>query len=118
MLLAASLPGSAASCGAVSAHPLLASRSIRLASLAPKTATVALVGSGSLMGRLTRDLSAPTDFPARVNLVAFGEDETSALTEFEGEPAVVGRLEVESRSGAKAALLAGSPEFTRTALAR
>src|SRR6202051_2697591 len=69
------------------------------------------------MGREIRDLIATTDFPARVNLVASGEDESGVLTEFEGEPAVVGKLEVESLSGAKAAFLAGSPESTRTALA-
>ena len=62
-----------------------------MASLAPKTATVALVGSGSLMGREIRDLIATTDFPAHVNLVASGEDESGVLTEFEGEPAVVGQ---------------------------
>ena len=88
-----------------------------MASLAPKTATVALVGSESLMGREIRDLIATTDFPARVNLVASGEGESGVLTEFEGEPGVVGKLDVESLSGAKAVFLAGSPESTRTVLA-
>jgi aspartate-semialdehyde dehydrogenase len=88
-----------------------------LASLAPKTATVALVGSGSLMGREIRDVIATTNFPAHVNLVASGEDESGVLTEFEGEPAVVGKLEVESLSGARAAFLAGSPDSTRAVLA-
>ena len=88
-----------------------------MASVAPKTATVALVGSESLMGREIRDLIATTDFPARVNLVASGEGESGVLTEFEGEPAVVGKLDVESLSGAKAVFLAGSPESTRTVLA-
>ena len=88
-----------------------------MASLFPKTATVALVGSGSLMGREIRDVIATTDFPARVNLVASAEDESGVLTEFEGEPAVVGKLEVESLTGARAAFLAGSPESTRAALA-
>jgi len=87
-----------------------------LASAAPKAGTVALVGSGSLMGREIRDLIATTDFPAHLNLVASGDDESGVLTEFEGEPAVVGKLEVESLTGARAAFLAGSAESTRTAL--
>ena len=69
------------------------------------------------MGREIRDLLATTHFPAHVNLVASGEDESGVLTEFEGEPAVVGKLEADSLSGARVAFLAGSTESTRTALA-
>lgn len=88
-----------------------------MANSLPKTATVALVGSGSLMGREIRDLIATTDFPAHVKLVASGEGESGVLTKFEGEPVVVGKLEAESLSGARVAFLAGSVESTLAALA-
>jgi aspartate-semialdehyde dehydrogenase len=68
------------------------------------------------MGRELRDLLATTHFPAHVNLVASGDDESGVLTEFQGEPAVVGKLEADALSGARAAFLAGSAESTRTAL--
>jgi aspartate-semialdehyde dehydrogenase len=89
-----------------------------LASIVPGTAIVALVGSGSLMGREIRDLIETTHFPARVRLIGSAEDEAGVLTEFEGEPAVVGKLESDALSGAKAAFLAGSAESARTALTR
>ena len=69
------------------------------------------------MGREVRDLLATTHFPAHVNLVASGDDESGVLTEFEGEPAVVGKLEADALSRARAVFLAGSAESTRTALA-
>jgi aspartate-semialdehyde dehydrogenase len=69
------------------------------------------------MGREIRDLLATTNFPASVNLIAAGEDETGVLTEFEGEPAIVNKLDPETLNGAKAAFLAGSFESSHAALA-
>jgi aspartate-semialdehyde dehydrogenase len=74
------------------------------------------VGGESLLGRELRDVLATSDFPAHVSLVASVEDEAGALTEFEGEPTVVGRLDADALGSAKLALLAGSPNATRTAL--
>jgi aspartate-semialdehyde dehydrogenase len=88
-----------------------------LASSAPKTATVALVGSESLTGREIRDLFATSRFPAHLSLIASGADETGALTEVEGEPTVLVPLDATTLIGAKAVFLAGSPASTRTALA-
>jgi aspartate-semialdehyde dehydrogenase len=82
-----------------------------------KTATVALVGSESLLGRELRDVLATTNFPAHVTLVASAEEETGVLTEFEGEPAVVGRLDASGLIGEGLVFLAGSAESARTALA-
>src|SRR6202011_1741692 len=112
---AESLPALAASCDAVFAASARPNRSVSLADIVRQMAMVALVGSGSLMGREIRDLLATTNFPASVNLIAAGEDETGVLTEFEGEPAIVNKLEAETLSGAKAAFLAGSFESSQTA---
>lgn len=82
----------------------------------PGPVTVALVGGESLLGREMRDVLTTSHFPAHVSLVASGEEEAGKLTEFEGEPAVVGRLDADALSTAKLVLLAGSAESTRAAL--
>jgi aspartate-semialdehyde dehydrogenase len=87
-----------------------------LANPIPKRATVALVGGESLLGREVRDVLATTDFPAQVSLVASSVTDAGTLTELEGEPAVMGPLEADALRDAKLALLAGSPESTRTAI--
>ena len=51
----------------------------------PKTGTVALVGSESLIGREIRDVFETSHFPARLSLIASGADEAGVLTELEGE---------------------------------
>jgi aspartate-semialdehyde dehydrogenase len=81
-----------------------------------KIETVALVGSESLIGREIRDVFATSHFPAHLNLIASGADETGLLTEFEGEPKVVVPLDAEALGDAKAVFLAGSADSTRTAL--
>jgi aspartate-semialdehyde dehydrogenase len=74
------------------------------------------VGGESLLGRELRDVLATSDFPGRLSLIASAEDDAGVLTEFEGEPALVGRLDADALRSAKLALLAGSADSTRTAL--
>jgi aspartate-semialdehyde dehydrogenase len=87
-----------------------------LVSSISKSATIALVGGESLLGREIRDVVATTDFPAQVSLIASTDAEAGLLTEFEGEPAILGSLDADALRDAKLALLAGSPESTRTVL--
>src|SRR5260370_35718336 len=113
---AESSSGSAASCGAACIRLLLLhTRSTRLADRTPKTGTVALVGSESLIGREIRDVFETSHFPARLSLIASGADETGVLTELEGEPTVVVPLDALALGAADAVFLAGSAESTRTA---
>jgi len=79
-------------------------------------ASVALVGSESLLGREIRDVLATTNFPAHVTPIAAEEEDTGVLTEMEGEPAVIARLSADAIGDARLAFLAGSPESTRAAL--
>src|SRR5258708_1591025 len=108
---------SVVSCGGICGRRVPGNRSTRLASSAPRTATVALVGSESLTGREIRDLFATSHFPAHLSLISSGADETGALKEVEGEPTVVVPLDAIGLAEAKAVFLAGSPASTRTALA-
>src|SRR5260370_9311540 len=114
---AESSPASAASCGAAFAASARLNRSVSLADIVRQMAMVAFMGSGSSMGHQIRDLLATTNFPASMTLIPSGEDETGVLTEFEGEPTIVNKLEPDTLSGAKAAFLAGSFESSQTALA-
>jgi aspartate-semialdehyde dehydrogenase len=82
----------------------------------PKTETVALVGSDSLLGREIRDVFETGHVPAHLRLIASEAGETGVLTKFEGEPTVVVPLDSKTLGEAKAAFLAGSPDSTRTAL--
>ena len=88
-----------------------------MASVIPKPRTVALIGGESLLGREIRDVFETGKFPAQLRLIASAGDEAGLLTEYKGEPALVGRLDAETLDGAKAALLAGSQESTQAALA-
>ena len=88
-----------------------------MASVIPKPRTVALVGSESLIGREIRDVFETGKVPAQLRLIASAADEAGLLTEYKGEPALVGRLDSEALGDAKAVFLAGSPEATGTALA-
>ena len=82
----------------------------------PEAATVALVGSESLLGREINDVLVTSHFPAHVQAIAAAEDETGVLTEVEGEPAIVGRLDAESLGAASLVFLAGTLDSTRTVL--
>jgi aspartate-semialdehyde dehydrogenase len=88
-----------------------------LASVIPKTRTIALVGSETLVGREIRDLFETGKFPAQLKLIASAEDEAGLLTEYKGEPALVGRMDAEGLRDTKAVILAGTPESTRSLLA-
>jgi len=88
-----------------------------LASVIPKTRTVALVGGETLLGREVRDAFETSKFPAQLKLIASAEDEAGLLTEYKGEPALVGRMDAEALRDAKAVILAGLPESTRSVLA-
>ena len=77
--------------------------------------TLALVGGNTLVGRELRELvSAGSSFSLK--LVAADDKQVGKLTELGGGPVIVGRLDAESFSGAKAVFLAGTAESTRKAL--
>ncbi len=76
--------------------------------------TLALVGGDSLLGREIRDIAAGAGLPLR--LIAEEEEEMGRLTRVGDEPAIVGGLRAESLAGARAILLAGSPESSRRVL--
>jgi aspartate-semialdehyde dehydrogenase len=68
------------------------------------------------MGREIRDLFETGKFPAQLKLIASAEDEAGLLTEYKGEPALIGKMDAEALRDAKAVILAGSPDSTRSAL--
>jgi aspartate-semialdehyde dehydrogenase len=78
--------------------------------------TIALVGSESLLGREIRDIVATSKFDMTLRLVADTEEVEGSLTRVGDEPAVVGGLTAESLAGARAIILAGSPDSSRKAL--
>jgi aspartate-semialdehyde dehydrogenase len=78
-------------------------------------ATIALVGSESLLGREVRDLAVTgAEFPLK--LIASEEEREGALTSVGDEPAVVGALNAASLSDARVVVLAGGEESSRKAL--
>ena len=85
-------------------------RSIRLGN-----ATVALVGSESLLAREVRDLAA-TGGGLDLKLIAADEEREGALTRVGDEPAVVIKLNAAGLSDARAVILAGGEESAKKAL--
>jgi aspartate-semialdehyde dehydrogenase len=77
---------------------------------------IALVGGSTLLGRELRDVLAYAQPDARVKLVAAEGEEAGILTEQAGEPALITDLDVENLRGARAILLAASPELSRKVL--
>jgi aspartate-semialdehyde dehydrogenase len=75
---------------------------------------VAIIGSGSLLGREIRDLLP--DVPVHVKLVGADKDEAGTLTEQGGEAVLMTKLDEENLEGARLAFLAGSQESSRKAL--
>jgi aspartate-semialdehyde dehydrogenase len=69
------------------------------------------------MGREVRDLCATAGFSAKLSLVADLEEEAGRLTESEGEPALVGRLDRYSLGEADVVFLAGTADSARQAMA-
>ena len=87
-------------------------RSIPLAS----RATIALVGSESLLGREIRDIVSGSAPELNLRLLAADEEEPGTLTRVGDEPTLVSGLERENLAGADGVILAGSPESSRKAL--
>jgi aspartate-semialdehyde dehydrogenase len=79
---------------------------------------VALVGSDTLLGREIRDLwstAAPSGIDLK--LIASEEEEIGRITAQSGEPALIERLESMAFEDVQAAILAGSAETARKAIA-
>jgi len=91
-----------------------------LAKLQPiraKRPRIGLVGSDTLVGREIRDLCGEKSFPGELKLIASADAETGVLTEIDGEPAVVVRLDAHSIGDVQAVFLAGSRESALQAIA-
>ena len=84
---------------------------------APAPPLVAIVGGSTLIGRELRDVITDARLPVRVKLVGADPSETGALTEQDGEAVVMTALDEGNLSGARVALLAGSPASSRLAFA-
>src|SRR5689334_9096804 len=87
-------------------------RSTRLA----ESQTVALVGSETLLGREIRDIVATSGPGFSLRLIGILDEEPGRLTRVGDEAAVIGGLNVEGLSGARAIFLAGSLESSQKAL--
>ena len=79
-------------------------------------ATVALVGSESLLGREVRDVAATSRPGFTLRLIAAGEEEPNRLTRQGDEAAIVSELTVDNLAGAGAIVLAGPAESSHRAL--
>ncbi len=77
---------------------------------------ISLVGSETLLGREVRDIVATSSPDFALRLIAAGGDEAGTLTRVGDEPTLVGSLNAESLAGARAIILAGSAESSRTTL--
>jgi aspartate-semialdehyde dehydrogenase len=78
--------------------------------------TFALIGSESLLGREVRDIAATSSPALDLRLIAALGEQPGKLTLVGDEPSLVGGLNAESLSGARAVFLAGSAESSRQAL--
>ena len=81
-----------------------------------KTATIALVGSESLLGREIRDIIATSVPEVELRLLAADEEAPGTLTRVGDEPTLVSGLEAENLAEAQAVFLTGSPESSQKAL--
>lgn len=81
-----------------------------------KTATVALVGSDTLLGREIRDIVATSAPELGVRLLAADEETPGTLTRVGDEAAIVSGLEAASLADARVVFLTGSPEASRKTL--
>jgi len=79
-------------------------------------ATIALVGSESLLGREIRDIVSTSAPEIDLRLLAADEEQAGTLTRVGDEPTFVGGLSAENLAGAGAVFLAGSAESSRRAL--
>jgi aspartate-semialdehyde dehydrogenase len=81
-----------------------------------KRESVAIVGGESLIGRELRELLPQSGLALAVKLVGVDED-SSTLTEQDGEPTIITPLDEEALRGARIAFLAGSALSSRRARA-
>ena len=81
-----------------------------------KTATIALVGSESLLGREIRDIIATSLPEVELRLLAADEEAPGTLTRVGDEPTLVSGLEAENLAEAQAVFLTGSAESSQKAL--
>ena len=79
-------------------------------------ATVALVGSETLLGREIRDIVSTSVPGLSLRLIAADEGHAGKLTRVGDEPSVVTHLEAANLIGAQAVFLAGTPESSNKAL--
>src|SRR5260370_3012113 len=85
----------------------------------PQRPAVAIVGGESLLGKEVRDLFESADLPASVSLIASEESGDSSIIALgREEPIVISSLQVADLATARIAVLAGSKESSRKALAR
>ncbi|MGP8243334.1 MAG: Asd/ArgC dimerization domain-containing protein [Bryobacteraceae bacterium] len=80
-----------------------------------KPATVALVGSESLLGREVRDLAA-NEAGFTLRLLAADREQAGTIARVGDEPSIVEELTAESFEGARVAVLAGEAQSCRRAL--
>lgn len=81
-----------------------------------RDASIALVGSDSLLGREIRDIIATSEPEIDLRLLASDEEQPGKLTRVGDEPTFVAGLEPENLAGVRAVFLAGSAESSRKAL--
>ena len=74
---------------------------------------IAIVGASTLKGKEIKEALERRRFPARRLLLLDEEDIRGQLTEFQGEPAVIGSLERDSFEGMEFVFLAASPVYSR-----
>lgn len=79
-------------------------------------ATIALVGSETLLGREIRDIVSTSAPELSLRLIGADGEEAGKLTRVGDEASLVAGLEAESLAGAQAVFLAGSAESSRRAL--
>ena len=77
-----------------------------------KRESLAIVGGESLIGRELRELLPGSGLPLAVRLIGVDED-SSTLTEQDGEPTIITPLDEEALRGARIAFLAGSASSSR-----
>lgn len=79
-------------------------------------ATIALVGSDTLLGREIRDIVSTSAPELALKLVAGDDEQAGKLARVGDEAALIGGLDAENLSGAQAVFLAGSAQSSRRAL--
>jgi len=79
----------------------------------PQSFNVAIVGASTLKGKEIKEALEQRRLSARRLVLLDEEDIRGQLTEFQGEPAVIGSLERDSFQGVEFVFLAASPVYNR-----